>query len=248
MLILEEREVYFPSPLKFNDPFDCRIVHDYSEYDDVQIRRHVEKYIDMFKPDLSSEKRDLEINIALNDKKFENNEFKRSILDGAMSQIGIFSVSRTPTSNLMWGHYSDSHMGFCVGFDADRLDHYFKSLYEKSGYIIDRLQIDYVREYPVLNSLRYPDQVEHYTKLVGSKSDEWKYEEEYRFLSIRHSNFVVKLPSDSVVEVIVGYLVPPEFRTKIISNTKKQFPKAKIFQVNIKEKSFELTSNNEILL
>ena len=34
--------------------------------------------------------------------------------------IGILCLSEVRDSILMWGHYTDSHQGFVIGFDSDQ--------------------------------------------------------------------------------------------------------------------------------
>ena len=35
--------------------------------------------------------------------------------------VGIYSLSRTPYDELMWSHYGESHEGFCIEYDLERL-------------------------------------------------------------------------------------------------------------------------------
>ena len=35
--------------------------------------------------------------------------------------VGIYSLSRTPDDELMWSHYGESHEGFCIEYDLERL-------------------------------------------------------------------------------------------------------------------------------
>jgi hypothetical protein len=42
-------------------------------------------------------------------------------LAGMRHKVGIYSLSRTPLDELMWAHYANSHTGFCIEYDLDRL-------------------------------------------------------------------------------------------------------------------------------
>ena len=35
--------------------------------------------------------------------------------------VSIYSLSRTPYDELMWSHYGESHEGFCIEYDLERL-------------------------------------------------------------------------------------------------------------------------------
>ncbi|EMN4128460.1 DUF2971 domain-containing protein [Providencia vermicola] len=50
------------------------------------------------------------------------------LLKGAFSDLiatkdksGIYSLSKTFTDELLWAHYADSHNGFCIEYDLDKL-------------------------------------------------------------------------------------------------------------------------------
>lgn len=75
---------------------------------------------------------------------------------------GLLCFSRHWKSPLLWGHYADKHKGMCLGFDVpDR--HLDEVTYTK-----ERLPAPKVIDQPFMK------------KLLLTKFDHWRYEEEYR--------------------------------------------------------------------
>lgn len=113
----------------------------------------------------------------------------------------ICSFSSVNDSILMWGHYAQNHKGFCIEYDLEQLqsEHPFRR-----------------KLYPVIYSKKLYDLTAYVQKLVGPnrqafnpsspllsvlhKSDEWKYEQEWRVVSITNEakgghNWSVPTPS-----------------------------------------------------
>lgn len=75
---------------------------------------------------------------------------------------GLLCFSRIWKNPLLWGHYADKHKGICLGFDVPD-DHLS--------------EVDYVKE-----RLPAPPKIDEsfMKKLLLTKFEHWKYEEEYR--------------------------------------------------------------------
>lgn len=82
---------------------------------------------------------------------------------------GLVCFSKTWTSPVMWSHYSDKHMGMCLGFEVS------KELVLKVNYTKNRLDIDLVKltEQGNLNQ-------KHMIEIFRTKYFEWQYEQEAR--------------------------------------------------------------------
>ena len=95
--------------------------------------------------------------------------------------VGIYSLSRTPYDELMWSHYGESHEGFCIEYDLDRLILEARSTW-------DIVNVVYSETPPVLdfsNLLSGNGHKEFLQKLVGYKSKRWEYEDELRIVTTR---------------------------------------------------------------
>ena len=53
--------------------------------------------------------------ITLVEQSFQN------ILEMKDTKLGIFSLSKRFNDELLWAHYADSHKGFCIEYELDRL-------------------------------------------------------------------------------------------------------------------------------
>ena len=75
---------------------------------------------------------------------------------------GLLCFSKTWTNPLLWGHYADKHRGICLGFEVS------------SDFLG---KVDYVKE-----RLSKPDILneEFMKKVLFTKFEHWKYEQEYR--------------------------------------------------------------------
>lgn len=139
---------------------------------------------------------------------------------------GILSLSRTPTSPLLWSHYSDSHRGICLGFDRESLTADFESLNEDFSYCED---ITYAEKPPYFDlfielgeklgefcrpwdNAKYEPSVadnfysEQIARLCHAnlmyKSSKWSYEEEVRVVSF--SPGLMKFDPKSLRQIILG--------------------------------------------
>lgn len=98
--------------------------------------------------------------------------------------IGIFSLSKTESDELLWAYYADSHSGFCIEYDLNKLQELNK--------ISTVFDIIYQKEIPVIDekiALQQSD-IEEILKLTsGRKSEKWVHEEEIRICIEPHGKF-----------------------------------------------------------
>lgn len=98
-----------------------------------------------------------------------------------MKQCGVFSLSKTHTNEVLWSHYADSHQGFCIEYDLNKLMRLNTNSYE----ICD---VDYVLETPKVSIDDFLLKDEHeknmlLKKIIATKAKRWSYEEEIRIIS-----------------------------------------------------------------
>ncbi|WP_305405797.1 DUF2971 domain-containing protein [Photobacterium leiognathi] len=122
--------------------------------------------------------------LAQSDKTFLNdikNEGLSNHMENFMSLHGIISLSETPDNLLMWSHYADNHKGAVIEFTID--ENYPFDLFNvchipmSSDAILRKVNYRKNRKSPLNNSLE--DLRNHY---YLTKSDEWIYEKEYRYI------------------------------------------------------------------
>lgn len=98
---------------------------------------------------------------------------------------GIISLSESPDNLLMWSHYADEHRGIVVEFEVDEYDPF--DLFETntppkySDAKFGRVSYRKSRKYPYDINEESINSIRDYYYL--SKSDEWIYEKEHRFIT-----------------------------------------------------------------
>lgn len=152
-------------PQNLNDPFESFIARD--------IRRHLKKNI---------KKRGAGISRSLSEITSEGN-FERRIRFS-----GIVSLTETSRNKLMWAHYATEHKGFVIGFDTSYIESSLKKHVEnfnkrqflttapiKVNY--NSVRFDLINEAPSIDVSR-----DMLKLMLTTKSDDWIYEKEHRFI------------------------------------------------------------------
>lgn len=118
--------------------------------------------------------------------------------------VVVLPLSERRDSILMWAHYARAHTGFAIGFDSEH--DWFHSGAER-----ELIQVSYTNVRPhrrVLSELT-PEQ------MIGTKSEQWSYEREWRLLDrttaacgepprgASHS-FPFTLEPSAVREIVIG--------------------------------------------
>ncbi|MCJ7771719.1 MAG: DUF2971 domain-containing protein [Desulfobacterales bacterium] len=134
----------------------------------------------------------------------------------AANNLGIFSLTRSKHSLLMWAHYANHHKGIIVGFNCK---HPFfnqdipatQDPPENTSYLGKVFPVVYDR---VRLDIEFSSDV---TKSLLQKSDEWIYEKEYRMFMRRRDCDELGSDSDGNVLKNVNLFKVPELAiTRII--------------------------------
>ena len=121
------------------------------------------------------------------------------------SAMGVLSLSEDPLHQLMWAHYSDSHKGFCLGFENHETN------------IIGQYgsEVNYFKKMPKPNirGFQKGGGGEVINMIAYSKSLDWKYEKEWRILK-QTGNNLYSYPG-KLSEVILGLKISSEDEDKV---------------------------------
>lgn len=200
---LMEGTLYFASPEKLNDPFDCNLdvkkaIINASSFLDGKYAEHCYKLIE-----------------------FEStyNKLKKEV-----SALGICSFSLELENTLLWSHYANDHKGVCIlyEFSASFFD-------DGKNNILGTSKVTY-KENSLTNwfmslskeqpKRKFKDFVlELAQTLVTLKSPAWKYENEARI--IRMEQGLLEIPVTYIKQICFGLNVSDEdieVITKITSN------------------------------
>lgn len=146
---------------------------------------------------------------------------------------GIYSLSKTFTDELLWAHYANSHNGFCIEYDLDKLCEFEGTKYS----IFDVL---YQNKPPIMNvdSMFTSDaQNEILQKLTSVKSKRWEYEEEIRIITPSEGKQYYDFRA--VRSIYFGLRMKKE-NIRLIMET-LQGRGIKYFQMQLKANTYELT-------
>lgn len=129
-------------------------------------------------------------------------------------KVGIYSLALSennyPDNELMWAHYADSHKGFCVEYDIDKLEDS-----EQYTFNVNQMQISYQEVPPIIGIEDVKFQSDFLVKMFGTKSRAWEYEQEIRLL---YSTFGTKTYNPFALKAIYfGLNMKEEFQKQIIS-------------------------------
>lgn len=129
---------------------------------------------------------------------------------------GVYSMSKQkegenfPCNELLWAHYANSHKGFCIEYDLDKLD---TCIVDSIDYRIDVL-------YQVNKPTILPnDLIEtKIKKAFSTKSLAWEYENEFRVIFT--SSGVKKISFKAIKAIYFGLNMPLVERNAIVNGLK----------------------------
>ncbi|MBI1768864.1 MAG: DUF2971 domain-containing protein [Bacteroidetes bacterium] len=212
--IVSHRQLYIASPKDFNDPFDCRITHNFGLLNsDKKIKEYVRVLGDRNRENLATQGQRPEdyadeiFNSIKDNKEEEQKNWDIHTFKMQDDHYGIVSLSAIWDSILMWGHYARNHTGFCVGFNEERLQN--SRLFGKGG------MVKYRNEFPKVNP------IEDYTPQAGfrqthTKALDWDYEKEYRLFKLfttkptKPEDRIVELDKSFYSEIVIGLKFPDD--------------------------------------
>lgn len=225
--LLTNHELYFASPLSFNDPFDCKV-------DFIYEPKCKADWIKWIKGNnWSIEKKEKAMAYLNYDTDKFSNTIKSSIDKRKLVEsFGITCFTTLNDNILMWSHYADQHYGICLGFKTKIQENSIGIEFEEPLNYYPAFKVDYDSGFPFTINLLADEQNE-YVKFFISKHNDWKYEKEYRFI-LDENNYLkrnFKFKKSTLDEVIFGIRVS-ESNKNLIKNIIRKFYTDEGFTVN----------------
>lgn len=241
--ILTHNEIIFASPGSFNDPFDCHIPPRYDLGTKVQIIKIIKQYLIRKNPNINSKKVNCEAKRLYKTNRtslIRNRDFVKNYTDDVANiSLGIFCLSANNSSILSWSHYSDSHKGFCIGFDSNILIQFCVDKIQELKNILYFKEVIYLQELPIIN--RYAND---YNKQIINgflaKSKEWEYENEYRMILQDGQGEKLHLPDNAIRRVIIGCQMNEDNQKELIDIVKARNNKVSVFKAKPSMDEFKL--------
>ncbi|MCB9767554.1 MAG: DUF2971 domain-containing protein [Candidatus Omnitrophica bacterium] len=123
-----------------------------------------------------------------------------------MKKYGVISFVEICDSIIMWSYYSDSHSGVCLGFERNESNFLGKS--EKCVPV----QYHDTNELPAVLPMDLT-QSETVTKIITTKSKEWKHEHEWRMVTYE-SDKLIEYPG-RLARVVFGLKTKDVHRKRV---------------------------------
>ena len=183
MDILVNEQIYFPTPGKFNDPFDtqCSFKKDFEN-------ASFEKAHKIFGDDAEN------MTVYKHSDKLSSrvSEFKEEL-----KHFGILSLCATRHNQLLWAHYANNHTGICIGFKRTPTN--------ILGNDAHTTEVNYIKNHPTISASSIKGSkakklAQH--RVLHSKSELWQYEEEWRCV-VSEGDKTYTIPGE-ISEIIFG--------------------------------------------
>lgn len=275
--ILENGCMWTGSPLDFNDPFEVLPVFD-EERKNPHIKSRKEYGRRLGLPgngDIieGGGEEDIPVESWI--------DFAALIHDPFFEQVHkrfrVLCFSRSPEPNLLWSHYANSHQGIAIGFDLSKgnfplgrfpkgftvdyrpdrvglsipLDYYESAL----RYAVDRPPDGYTTTQSgifISNADSDSIYLDCLLKILSSKQESWRYEEETRFLydltkskkdGLRKSvdRDAAYFGPEAIAEVVFGYKCPIAEIKEFAQLLSAHYPSAKLKYVDLHPYKYKVT-------
>ncbi len=185
--VLQTEEVYFSHRQELNDPFDgkqtidlftCEKRKEAMKNANQKIKKYEEKGHDLSGM-LSGMNREEYHKRFIKDEEFANSQMQKFAKSMDIFNIGVYCFAEQNDSIVMWAHYANNHKGCCLEFN---LQEHVSRYVEKGKPCFP---------FSFLRSVKYSDK--HPVHVIGeedaypkensayiSKSEDWRYEKEWR--------------------------------------------------------------------
>jgi hypothetical protein len=219
--LLQQGELFFSKPSKFNDPFDTKVYYSVDATKSEVVRYFKSKGMNPSDAD--------SVAVQIENGTISRKEFSKYGDSGYADEFNIFCLSRDFDNILMWSHYAKEHTGICIGFSVS-FSKRSLCVKVKDGYIspglpgfennlLPAVDIKYDRSQPKPYNI-FKSNAEDITPFLLAKSSLWEYEKEMRLLVHDNSLLVnpVLVPKTEIGEIMFGLKTPPELdeRVKLI--------------------------------
>lgn len=137
-------------------------------------------------------------------------------LQGFYEKVGIYSLVRSssmPEDELMWSFYADSHRGFCIEYDVEKL-----VMSEKLRQNVDIVPVTYSKRPPRITVHDINSHCKMVEKMFGTKSLNWKKEQEARL--IYNVSGIKKYYPQALKSVFFGCRMPTDLQELVIEGLK----------------------------
>ncbi len=239
--LLAKRTVKLSRPDTFNDPWDCRVHYRVPSDQPGRQRllqwltdRHRERFPQISEAERVRVAREFMSEPAKLEAAFV--EMEQQMYKALCQLYRVYCLSEFCDSPLMWAHYTDSHKGVCLEFDA-----LAAPFTRQNG----ATKVEYRTTYPADDII-----TAGYAPLI-TKSQVWAYEAEWRIVAeergvaqapgtIKTDNDFLTLPTGVLKSIIIGCLASEESRQLVASLVRTHAPDVLVRQATLARDSYDL--------
>lgn len=254
-----EGVVYPSSPLYFNDPYDCEFcIHPDALLEILDRQTYIKILEEQFRLKPKEKRKILNTkNIGSTIQQILRNhgvKLQKSLvnvlqdkLNSSMSEVKdsvrVVCLSEVYDSILMWSHYAQNHTGFCIEYDFEENNMFYKRLYPVK-YTKDR--------YAISKADMSNSNTRWIYKTICSKSDVWSYEKEWRIVSANFEKMGLKKLEGKYVFDLKTNIKAFYLGAKIAENFKEEIIKfgknnnIHVYQMILSPNSYELNAQRII--
>ena len=235
--IVEQGEIYLPSPDQFNDPYDATLPFRYRDEDMADPGKVFTKLSEIGRkhfPDIDNTELHEMCFKRQYSGAFENGKYWKEDYEDhkkELNRFGIFATTTKKDNLLMWAHYANCHKGFCIGFDKFVLFRIIQSTLSS---------VHYEKDLPKIPLLFEDEYGASLLRLLITKSLDWQYEDEYRIVLNEGARTKFYLPPEGIKEIIFGLKMPEQHKVEITELVKVKYPHVQLFQSNMNLEEFKL--------
>lgn len=246
---LLNKQIFIPKPKTFNDPQDSNLPFRYnpSELTPENIyKKCVEVVSNRFptadRTFIENEAYRMQLSKSLQDDQHLN-RFDLLQYEQLNRDYGVMCLTPDVGNFLMWSYYSDSHKGFCVGYDTQKLIE--SNIFGMGGKVL------YSKEFPFFPM--FPDKnYRSFLNIFYTKSKVWEHEDEYRLIHSFKTGDVQSINIDVIKEIVFGCKFDEKELYKFTEKLLGVFPNAIISKMKLRKDGFgvikEIQINNDFLI
>lgn len=253
---LTNQQIFFCSPLHFNDPFDCAIDFNIN-YHNGFILNYLLDYLD----NIESEEKDNWVSLDVSDSTIKNkplkelivetdsnvldnpvvNHFKEAINNGStdilkdilrkeyFSELGVVSLSKKNNDILMWSHYAKGHRGFCLEFDT-QYEPFNRSKRVRYSKNIPDVDIKDWKDGNLTGNVLSP---------ILTKYETWQYEKEYRIIH-EEADYLEEYDSKALTGIYFGSEMDSSLEHILIAIAQQRYPHVNFYKSKRLENQFKV--------
>ncbi len=173
--------VWLGDPASMNDPYECTLFFDANVLRTQDAAKHLDDQVESLLDEVPPAQREILRSVMTNVANTSDEEFVKYLSGQIKQTLKFCSFSERVDSTLMWGHYAESHKGFCVEYDLksvmpqnQTIRNLFPVIYKNSLFDITKIMAQIGRKED-FNNL--------YVIQAGiHKAADWEYEKEWRLM------------------------------------------------------------------